>query len=511
MVNGARPGKRHRLAGTAGRLHGGDERLDRYRRLRATPSSSMPTSHSARRRVTTPQLLASIITHEWGHAIGLGHSPLADTLMAGPPDAAYSNLSDLTPDDVQGCRCLYGPPAGVQAGFVCSLPTQDRFRSSAGRDAWPAARDRCARTTARAAMTDQQRSRSAEQRFRDRDQPVQCRHHACARRDVHVRAFAPSLRTPRCARARRSSTPRKARTGFPLRVEGLAPRRRRHLLPCRRRRSTSRDVVERPAGIGVRLGTDARPPGRRHLRDVVHLRCERQGDVAVDDRRCVPAPTTYAGTLYRTTGPALDVDPVRPASRCSASRWATRSSTFADAGNGTFAYTSTASRRSKPITRLAVRPAADMHVRRLDQSGARHQFPGQLVDRRAAANPVGACISRTRAKIIFASWFAYDRDGTPLWLSATASSDGQRRLQRDVIRTTGPAFNSVPFDPQRVARTPVGSLDADLRRRQQRAIRVHGHDRQSAGQRSRNPSSSHASSSGAPAPSASSGKREPVK
>jgi hypothetical protein len=36
--------------------------------------------------VTTPQLLASVITHEWGHAIGLGHSPVGDTLMAGPPN-----------------------------------------------------------------------------------------------------------------------------------------------------------------------------------------------------------------------------------------------------------------------------------------------------------------------------------------------------------------------------------------------------------------------------------------
>ena len=47
--------------------------------------------------------------------------------MAGPPDAAYSNVIELTPDDVQGCRCLYGPPAGANAGFVCSLPTKIDF------------------------------------------------------------------------------------------------------------------------------------------------------------------------------------------------------------------------------------------------------------------------------------------------------------------------------------------------------------------------------------------------
>ena len=42
--------------------------------------------------VTTPQLLASVVTHEWGHAIGLGHSP-----AGGYPDGRTAGRRLLQP------------------------------------------------------------------------------------------------------------------------------------------------------------------------------------------------------------------------------------------------------------------------------------------------------------------------------------------------------------------------------------------------------------------------------
>ena len=59
--------------------------------------------------------------------------------------------------------------------------------------------------------------------------------------------------------------------------------------------------------------------------------------------------------------------------------------------------------------------------------------------------------------IIFASWFTYDVDGKPLWLTATARRSGSG-YAGDVIRTTGPAFYAVPFDSQSVTRSTVGSM-----------------------------------------------------
>ena len=59
---------------------------------------------------------------------------------------------------------------------------------------------------------------------------------------------------------------------------------------------------------------------------------------------------------------------------------------------------------------------------------------------------------------LFAGWFTYDSDGTPLWLSATATKTGNGVYSGTLYRTNGPAYNSMPFDPQRVSRTPVGTM-----------------------------------------------------
>ena len=77
--------------------------------------------------LTTMSDLDRIATHEWGHAIGLNHSDDGTAIMAGPPTTAYNDLANPQPDDLRGCRCLYGVPSGVQAGYACSLPHQVDF------------------------------------------------------------------------------------------------------------------------------------------------------------------------------------------------------------------------------------------------------------------------------------------------------------------------------------------------------------------------------------------------
>ena len=59
--------------------------------------------------------------------------------------------------------------------------------------------------------------------------------------------------------------------------------------------------------------------------------------------------------------------------------------------------------------------------------------------------------------VIFATWFTYDFDGSPLWLAGTAQKSAPGVYAGTLLRTTGPAFSAQPWDKANVGRTPVGT------------------------------------------------------
>ena len=400
--------------------------------------------------VTTPEILASLITHEWGHAIGLGHSATADTLMAGPPDTAYSNLSTLTSDDVQGCRCLYGPPAGAQAGFVCSLPTKIDFDPVAA-GAFGAPREIRVTNDGSAAM------RISSVRVASSDFAV------TANQCNAGSSLAPGATCVFSLRAQPTGTgPRTAEAiidtsegpyRFPLRVEGLAPQ----APPTAPAPPPSTLNFEGPwwnpseSGWGLSLA---------HQDDVIFttwFTYDGSGKAMwVSMTALRTSATTYAGTIYRTTGPSLSAVPF-DSNQVQRAEVGTASLSFADGNNGTFAYTLNGVSQTKPITRLVFGPLPTCTFGGQSNLALATNYQGNWWSQGAGESGWGVYFTH-QGQSLFTSWFAYDSDGTPLWLSATATPTGNGTFSGTVYRTTGPAFNSVPFDPQAVGRTPVGSL-----------------------------------------------------
>lgn len=75
--------------------------------------------------------LDRLMTHEWGHALGLDHSDHGDALMAGPPYTAYNQQLTPQADDLRGCRCAYGLPGGASGAYACSVPSKLDLGTSA--------------------------------------------------------------------------------------------------------------------------------------------------------------------------------------------------------------------------------------------------------------------------------------------------------------------------------------------------------------------------------------------
>jgi hypothetical protein len=165
-------------------------------------------------------------------------------------------------------------------------------------------------------------------------------------------------------------------------------------------------------------------------------------------------PNTFSGTLNLASGPPLGSVPFDPAQ---VQRMAVGSATltFADGNNGTFAYTVNGVSQTKPITRqvFGTLPTCVW---------------GGLADLTLATNytdmwwvPGGAESGwginfAHEGDIIFATWFTYDYTGAALPMSATLTKIGTNVYSGTLIRTSGPPFNAVPFNPNEVTRTTVG-------------------------------------------------------
>ena len=168
-------------------------------------------------------------------------------------------------------------------------------------------------------------------------------------------------------------------------------------------------------------------------------------------------PSTYAGTLYATTGPPFNSVPFAPGSVV-ATPVGTGALTFTDSNNGSFAYTIGSVSQTKALTREIFGSTVPTCVFGTQPDLAQAANYQDLWWASPAGSESGWGINFThQGDTIFATWFTYGFNGGALWLVVTAKKTGPATYTGTLYQTTGPPFNSVPFDPTQVVATPVGT------------------------------------------------------
>jgi len=161
----------------------------------------------------------------------------------------------------------------------------------------------------------------------------------------------------------------------------------------------------------------------------------------------------YSGTIYRTTGPPFSSAVFDP-NAVTRVAVGTGNLTFFDPNNGFFNYTMNGITQTKPITRQVFGPLPTCTWPASQDLSRDTNYTDIWWN--PAESGWGINFAH-EGDTIFATWFTYDEAGLPLWLSFTALPTATGAYFGTLNRTSGPAFYTVPFDPDNVTRMTVGS------------------------------------------------------
>ena len=119
---------------------------------------------------------------------------------------------------------------------------------------------------------------------------------------------------------------------------------------------------------------------------------------------------------------------------------------------------STASAQTKPITREIFGPVPTCtFASSIDLAQSTNYQDLWWADPPGSEAGWGMNLTQ-EGSIIFVTWFTYDDTGAPLWLIATTTATSFNEFTGILFRTSGPPFNSVPFNPASVVATPAGDV-----------------------------------------------------
>jgi hypothetical protein len=170
--------------------------------------------------------------------------------------------------------------------------------------------------------------------------------------------------------------------------------------------------------------------------------------------RTAPAGNAYSGPIYVDSGPPFNnfVGAGMP------TQVGTGTLTFADANNGSFAYTVNATAQNKAISRFDLGTGAQpacTYSATTPNFAAASNYQDLWWVANGAESGWGINFAH-QGNSVYATWYTYDVDGTPLWLSVLAPRVGASNVYTGTLyRTSGPRFDA--FDTTKVVTVPVGT------------------------------------------------------
>jgi hypothetical protein len=168
--------------------------------------------------------------------------------------------------------------------------------------------------------------------------------------------------------------------------------------------------------------------------------------------------TSYAGTIYATSGSPFNVVPFPPVAT-PANQIGAGTLTFNDANTGSFAYTiNTTYSQTKVISRFDLATGAQpicTYYAATPNFEAATNYQDLWWASNGAESGWGINFVH-QGNSVYATWYTYDVDGTPLWLSALTQRVGTSNVYTgSLLRTSGPHFDA--YNPTELVSVAVGT------------------------------------------------------
>jgi len=165
---------------------------------------------------------------------------------------------------------------------------------------------------------------------------------------------------------------------------------------------------------------------------------------------------TFAGTLLQVSGPPFDAVPFDTA-QVTGTVVGTGALTFTDSDSGSFSYTVKGISQTKAITREVFGPLPVCTFGTQPDLSLATNYQDLWWNAPGGSESGWGINLAHEGDTLFATWFTYDHDRTPMWLVATAKRTMTGSYAGTLYRTTGPPFNAMPFKPAAVVGAAVGN------------------------------------------------------